>query len=60
MLEYRVYPISEDNHVSGAPKIIVCATDQDAISEARRLLDGKDIEVWHGTRMVIRLSSPVE
>ena len=57
MREYRVYSFSSDNHIKGVPAVVICETDNDAIAEAQKLLDGLDIEVWNGARLVTRLKS---
>jgi hypothetical protein len=56
MPEYRLYTVEHGNQFSGPPVVLQCDSDQDAIAEARKLLDGLDIEVWRDTRMVIRLT----
>jgi hypothetical protein len=43
-----------DGHFVGFEPI-VCADDTGAIERAKRLLDGRDIEVWCGPRLVARL-----
>ena len=50
--------MSDDlDHVIGLADEIEFASDQDAIEHAKMKLDGLDLEVWHGPRMVIRLKS---
>ena len=34
---------------------MICRNDTEAIANAKRLLDGKDIELWSGDRFIIRL-----
>jgi hypothetical protein len=36
---------------------IVCRDDAEAIAQAKRLIDERDIEVWNGPRFVIKLKS---
>jgi hypothetical protein len=55
MAEYRAYSIGLDGHFSGYEPL-VCADDAAAIDKARRLIDGRDIELWCGARFVIRLA----
>ena len=52
---YRIYAFDGGNTIAGPPVIIECDNDGEAISQARCLLDGRDIEVWHGARCVTRL-----
>jgi hypothetical protein len=42
--------------MSEPPRITDCATDDQAIEEARLLADGWAIELWEGERLVIRVS----
>ena len=59
MAEYRAYVVGEDDHFVGFEPMI-CHDDTEAISEARRLVDGHDVELWSGKRFVIRLSHTPE
>jgi hypothetical protein len=54
MAEYRAYTVGRDGHFTGFEPLI-CADDSEAIERATRLVDGHDIELWSGTRLVIRL-----
>ena len=54
MTEYRAYPIGNDGHFMH-PTVISSVNDGEAISEAKKLLNGRAIEVWAGSRMVARL-----
>jgi hypothetical protein len=33
-----------------------CSDDAEAIEQARRLIEGQDIELWSGERFIVRLS----
>jgi hypothetical protein len=55
MAEYRAYTIGIDGHIVGF-EALVCADDVEAINDAKRLVDGHDIELWSGVRLVIRLN----
>jgi hypothetical protein len=37
--------------------VVECESDQEAITQATKKLDGLDIEIWQGQRSVIRLKS---
>jgi hypothetical protein len=52
--------MSPDNRIVGIADEIEFDSDQDAIKHANTKLDGLDLEVWHGPRMVIRLKSTHE
>ena len=55
MPDYRVYMVAADNHIKGAPHIIACADDHEAIQQAKQFRDDHDIELWSGNRFVIRI-----
>jgi hypothetical protein len=55
MAEYRAYTVGIDGHFVGF-EALVCADDAEAINKAKRLVDGHDIELWSGVRLVIRLN----
>jgi hypothetical protein len=57
MPEYRFYSFTDGNRIAGPPKFGQCSSDQEAIVEARKLLDGLDIEIWQAARVVTRLKS---
>ena len=54
MAEYRAYKVGIDGHFVGYEPL-VCADDVEAIIKAKRLVDGHDVELWSGERMVVRL-----
>jgi hypothetical protein len=54
--EYRAYTIGPDEHFTGFEPLI-CADDAEAIAQASLLVDGHDIELWSGDRMVIRIKA---
>lgn len=58
MIEYRIYNFSSDNHISGVPVVALCETDDAAIAEARKLLNGLAIEVRQAARRVL-VSKPM-
>jgi hypothetical protein len=55
MVDYRVYRVGSDGHFVGYEPLI-CRDDAEAIEKAKRLVDGHDIELWSGPRLVIRVS----
>ena len=58
---YRFYNVNEHGHVIGRPAIKELMTDPDAVREAQdKLLDGNDVEIWQGARLVARVNSPVK
>ena len=53
-VEYRAYSVGDDGHIVRSNQF-VAATDQVAVEEARQFVDGCDIELWSGDRLVARL-----
>ena len=59
MAEYRAYTVGDDGHfVDYRP--IACCDDAEAIAQAKRLIDGHDVELWSGPRFVIKLECKPE
>lgn len=56
MAEYRAFPIGVDGHFIGFEPL-VCDSDDEAIDKAKRLVDGHDVELCCGARLVIRLDA---
>jgi hypothetical protein len=59
MTEYRAYYVGTGGHFEGSREF-ECDSDADAIASAKKLLDGKDVEVWCGIRKLIRLQHKFE
>jgi hypothetical protein len=59
MPNYRIYLMSDDNHIVGTPKFITSGSDAEAIASAQDQLDDRIVEVWEGARLVKRLR-PIE
>jgi hypothetical protein len=55
MADYRAYSVGLDGHLIKFDAI-VCANDAAAIEKAKRFVDGHDIELWCGERLVTRIS----
>jgi hypothetical protein len=56
MAEYRAYTVGDDGHFIGF-EAFVCADDSEATEKAKRLLNGRDVELWNGPRFVIKLEA---
>ena len=54
MAEYRAYTVGSDGHFVRYESLI-CDNDDDAVAKASSLMDGHDIELWSGPRLVVRL-----
>lgn len=52
---YRAYHVDEHGHFRGVPQILSAETDEDAIAHVKQLLDGYDVELWEGGRLVTKL-----
>jgi hypothetical protein len=55
MPEYRFYTVEKDGHLAGPPTVHNSLTDDAAVTEAKKLLGDRTIEIWQGTRVVYRL-----
>jgi hypothetical protein len=55
MANYRAYLIGSDGHIARAEPI-PCDNDAQAIAAAKRLVGEHGIELWDGTRIVIKLN----
>jgi hypothetical protein len=51
---YRAFEIGEGGHVAGRIDFRNCPNDEAAKQWAKRLVDGKTIEVWDGSRRIAR------
>jgi hypothetical protein len=49
---YRFYTINKDGHVVGPPATHELPADRDAVQEANKIIDGNDIEIWQGARLI--------
>jgi hypothetical protein len=54
MPNYRIYAFSHDGHIAAPATIVDCVDDQEAIVKAGQALNGKDVELWEGRRLVAR------
>jgi len=55
MPEYRIYRMTNDGHILGPAELIECADDGEAFEKAQQYVDGHDIELWNGQRLLCRL-----
>ena len=54
MADYRAYTVGLDGRFIGFEPM-VCADDAEAIKKAELLVGDRSIELWNGSRFVIRL-----
>jgi hypothetical protein len=59
MAEYRAYPVGTDGKFVGFEPL-VCDTDDEAIAKAKHLVNGHDVQLWSGPRLVVRLKSEIK
>ena len=59
MPEYRAYAVQNGRRVD-VPALFEAASDDDAIPQARALLDGPYIQLWQDSRFVMGLRKPVK
>jgi hypothetical protein len=52
MPEYRIYLVGLD----GSGEHVECADDQEATEKAKQAVDGHDVELWLGTRFIVRIA----
>jgi hypothetical protein len=57
MPDYRIYLITEGNHIASAPVKITCDNDPIAVRQSQNLLERHDIQLWEGRRLVIELKA---
>ena len=53
MAEYRAYLLGSDGRIAKRLDL-VCDDDNAANEQARHLVDGHDVELWSGQRLVTR------
>jgi hypothetical protein len=53
---YHIYEVERGHRIAGPTKL-ECASDEVAILIAKKMLNGRDLEVWQGARVVTRLQS---
>ena len=53
-MEYRGYIVDVDGHFIGFEPLI-CWDDAEAVAKTRGMIDGHDVELWCGERLVKRL-----
>jgi hypothetical protein len=49
---YRAYFLDREGKIAKPPEVLECDSDQAAIELAKPMVDGHDIEVWQGNRMI--------
>jgi hypothetical protein len=57
MPEYRIYKLNGQGHATGPALVLICGRDADVIQKVESLVDGQDVEIMDGARIVARLKS---
>lgn len=57
MPKYRIYRLDKNGRIADADEVIDCDTDKQAIEKAKRMVDGRGIEVWQRARRVVEFKS---
>jgi hypothetical protein len=57
MPAYRFYRNKRANHIGQPPEDLKFPNDAAAVEQAKKLLDGHDIEIWRGALIVAHLDS---
>lgn len=59
MRAYRFYKIGNDGHIDGPASDHALPDDHAAVNEAKQLVNGHDIEIWEGPRLVAYVTPDV-
>ena len=57
MPDYRIYKLNALGHVTGHARALICEKDADVVRKVESLIDGHDVEILEGARLVGRLKS---
>jgi hypothetical protein len=57
MPAYRIYKLNAQGHATGHALVLICEKDADVIRKVESLVDGHDVEILDGGRLVGRLKS---
>ena len=58
MPEYRIFLLKEDRGIAKPSVLVMCTNDQEAVDKARQIANGLDVEIWEGSRNIVRGSRP--
>jgi hypothetical protein len=56
MPEYRAFTVGHDGHFISFEGF-GALDDDEAITKAKRLVDGHDVELWSGERFIVKLAT---
>ena len=52
MPKYRAYPMNHLGRIAEPPQILNCADDVAAIERTEQLVNGSEVELWDGPRLI--------
>ena len=55
MPAYRLFKLRDADRIVGTSTMVECHSDAEVIAKAKAMLNGLDIEIWDGPRLVVRL-----
>jgi hypothetical protein len=55
MPEYRLYLKGADGRILGPAIVIECDDDREAHDKASKTANGKALELWQGSRLILQL-----
>ncbi len=55
---YRLYAVNAEGRIDQPPSVIEAGNDDEAVAKAKALLNGRDVELWLGDRLVMCLRPP--
>jgi hypothetical protein len=57
MPDYRIFALNKLGRIRGPAQIVTCENDEEAVHTAEPLVNGYDVELWQGGRVVTRIRS---
>jgi hypothetical protein len=57
MRDYRIYTVDANGRVIAPSEVLTCETDEEIIQKATSMVDGHDLEIWDGPRVVAKIPS---
>ena len=49
---YRIYRLTGNAKITAPPAVIEAESDDEALRQAKGIMDGAAVEIWQGTRLV--------
>ena len=58
MPDYRIFLLQEDGGIAKPSVFVTCTNDQEAVDKAQQIANGLDVEIWEGSRNIVRGNPP--